>query len=621
MASPILITLLVAPAAASLAWWLSRANGRRRNERLHAQLLDRVSEAFVALDGEWRFTYVNQQGAQLFGREARSLIGRHIWTEFPEAVNRPSYLACHRAMAEQRPVAFDGEAPRGRWFEGRVYPSPEGVAIYVSDITERKRAERAVQQERDFSAVLLNSLPGVFYLYDEDFRFLRWNRNFESVTGFTATEIATMSPLDFFAEAEGALVASRIGEVFASGASDVEADFVSKDGRRTPYFFTGVKAEVDGKPCLAGVGIDISARRQAERELRDSESRLRLALDAARMGTFDWNVARNQITWSRQHEELWGFAPGSFEGTYEAFASRLHPDDLEAVNDEVARCIAERKPFVREFRVVWPDGSVHWVVGRGEFSFGEDGHAQHMRGVVVEVTQRREAEERRREYALALSALTDRLQNARDEEATRISRELHDELGQALTGLRIDVSWLERRLSRPSGHDGDQGLANKVGAMGRQIDATLRAVRRLSAELRPLILDDLGLAAAIEWQAQEFQKRTGVACSARILLDDTALAPAHTTAFFRILQESLTNVARHAHATRVDISLEASGENLCLRVADNGKGMPSSPPATKSLGILGMRERAQAQGGQVTVSSGPGGTTVEARMPLGVTNR
>ena len=424
-----------------------------------------------------------------------------------------------------------------------------------------------------------------------------------------------MNPLDFFGGRDREVLATRIGEVFDSGASSVEADFVSKDGTRRPYYFTGIRTEVDGRICLAGVGIDIFDRRRAELELRKSETRLRLALDAAKMGTFDWDVAGNHITWSRWHEELWGFAPGEFGRTYESFASRQHPDDVEALTQEVSRCIAERVPFVQEFRVVWPDGSLHWVVGRGEFSFSADGVVDRMRGVVVEVTARREAEERRKEYAAALSALTDRLQNVRDEEAARISRELHDELGQALTGLRIDASRLERQLSRDTQQLEQRTLLERVTAMGRQIDLTLQAVRRLATELRPLILDDLGLAAAIEWQAQEFQKRTGIPCEASIRIDDTALAPALSTAFFRILQESLTNVARHAHATHVDVVLTAKEDDICLRVVDDGNGIPGQSSTSTSLGILGMRERAQAHGGTLTVSSGPNGTTIEAHMP------
>lgn len=144
---------------------------------------------------------------------------------------------------------------------------------FFSDITERKKAEAAIQRERGFTDAILNSLPGVVYCYDRNFRFLRWNENFERVLGYTAAEIARMSPLDFYAGPDKELLAARIQEVFEKGASDVEADFVAKDGTRTPYYFTGVSTEIDGKPHLVGVGVDISARKQAEEAFRESEQR------------------------------------------------------------------------------------------------------------------------------------------------------------------------------------------------------------------------------------------------------------------------------------------------------------------------------------------------------------
>ena len=155
---------------------------------------------------------------------------------------------------------------------------------------------------------------------------------------------------------------------------------------------------------------DISERKFAGEALRESEERLRLALDAAHMGTFDWDIPNDLITWSRWHEELWGFRPSKFGNTYAAFAGRVHPDDLPGVNAEVARCIAAREPFVCEFRVVWPDASTHWILGRGEFSFAADGQPLHMRGAVVEITARKraEAEVERLAYSDPLTGLPNR---------------------------------------------------------------------------------------------------------------------------------------------------------------------------------------------------------------------
>jgi len=150
-------------------------------------------------------------------------------------------------------------------------------------------------------------------------------------------------------------------------------------------------------------------QKKADEALRVSEERLRLAFEAARMGTFDWDVVQNKIVWSRGHEALFGFAPGEFGGTYEAFEQRVHSEDLPGVNEEVARCIAARTPFAREFRVVWPDGSVHWVAGLGEVEFSDAGHAVRMRGVVQEVTARKQAEEALRQSERWLRDVIDNL--------------------------------------------------------------------------------------------------------------------------------------------------------------------------------------------------------------------
>lgn len=583
-------------------------------------ILERLSEGLVTLDREWRYTYVNPKAGELVRRDPRQLVGKRIWDEFPHNVGRPLQHACERAMGEQIMVRLEGYSPTyERWFEYRIYPSADGLTIYFSDVTERRHAAEAVRRERDFSNALLDGLPGVFYLYDRNFSFRRWNRNFETVTGYTGDEIARMSPLDFFAGPEKALLASRIGEVFERGASSVEADFLAKDGTRTPYFFTGVRVELDGEVCLLGVGIDVSRRREAEESFRESERRLRLALEAAATGIFDWDVPRNHITWSRRHEELWGFAPGEFGGTYEAFAERVHPDDLPDIDAEVERCIRERAPFAYGFRVVWPDGSTRWVAARGEFTFDAEGRVQRMRGVVTDETGRREADERLREHTAALRSLAERLQVVRDEEGRRIARELHDELGQSLTGLRIDLAWIDRHLAAAGPGSPIAELRQRVAAMTGQLDETVRTVRRISSELRPMILDDLGLPAAIEWHLQEFQKRTGIRCALALPPDDLAIAPDRATAMFRILTESLTNVVRHAGASRVDVALSIEGDSLRLDVSDDGRGMPEHTVAggRRSLGILGMEERALALGGTIAFESRPGGgTRVTLRVPL-----
>ena len=212
-----------------------------------------------------------------------------------------------------------------------------------------------------------------------------------------------------------------------------------------------------------------------------------------------------------------------------------------------------------------------------------------------------------------LRALAARVQSAREEERTQISREIHDELGQALTAIKIDVAALIRDLP---GETGPQ--IQRRQSILKLLDEAIQSVRRIATELRPGILDDLGLVAAVEWAAEDFQARTGTNCEVSLPGVDIALDPERATALFRILQETLTNVARHANATRVDVRLAQQNENLILEIRDNGQGIGAEHLSeSRSLGILGMRERALLLGGELTISGTPGkGTTVRVQIPL-----
>ncbi|MGN2390742.1 PAS domain S-box protein [Pelomicrobium sp. G1] len=235
--------------------------------------------------------------------------------------------------------------------------------------------------------------------------------------------------------------------------------------------------------------------------------------------------------------------------------------------------------------------------------------------VLRDITLRRQAEEELRESHDRLRELTAALESVREEERARISRELHDELGQQLTALRMDVSWLASRLS-----SGSLAVLEKLNGMKATIDATVRATRQISAELRPLVLSELGLVAAAEWLVQDFSRRTGIKAQLDLDVDEHSLAldDRLATAMFRALQESLTNVARHSGASRVNVSLAAPNGALVLKVQDNGKGMaPGEERKSGAFGLLGMRERVQALGGETMVRSSPGkGTTVEVSVPL-----
>lgn len=246
--------------------------------------------------------------------------------------------------------------------------------------------------------------------------------------------------------------------------------------------------------------------------------------------------------------------------------------------------------------------------------------AERTRELVIanEQLRRQMSERRRAEEALMatqtqlnasfnhLRALTSRLQGIREEERTRVAREIHDDLGQSLTSIKLDLASLFRTLPP----------APTAKSILRLVDQTIQSVRRIATELRPTILDDLGLVAAVEWAAEEFAARSGTKLRLHLPQKDLIIDKQSATAIFRIFQETLTNVARHAEATEVEVRLGKKGDKILLEVRDNGRGMDEELAVGGSLGILGMRERALLLKGNLTIHSTPGmGTTVTLRIP------
>lgn len=253
------------------------------------------------------------------------------------------------------------------------------------------------------------------------------------------------------------------------------------------------------------------------------------------------------------------------------------------------------------------------------YGSGELGQLAHAFDEMAGALEQREAdrtraEEERERSLRQLRALSARLQAVREEERIQIAREVHDELGQALTGLKMDLSWLARRLPQDQ-----QPLLQRAHSMLGLVDSTIHTVREISTRLRPGVLDHLGLAAAIEWQVQDFEARTGIRCRFTSGLEEIPLDRDRSTAMFRILQETLTNVTRHAGATSVAIRLEEIAGSAILEVQDNGRGITESEVSDrKSLGLLGIRERTLVLGGGVQISGIQGkGTTVRVRIPIG----
>lgn len=363
---------------------------------------------------------------------------------------------------------------------------------------------------------------------------------------------------------------------------------------------------------LAGLAIE---RQHAEEELRRSERQLREAQQVAHLGSWEWDTETNAVHWSEETYRLYGVSPDAFTPSFETISAMIVPDDRGIVHELTDRCIREGRPMAFDMRIQRPDGRVRILYCRGQpLTDQRPGRvSRRLVGTAQDVTERRYTEERLRESQRRLRTLTAHREAILEEERARISREIHDELGEVLTAAKLELAWIRDSLPR-----GSAAVDTRLDDLAGHLDATVKIVRRIATELRPVVLDQLGLAAAVEWQVRDFARRTGLACSATAELHDLRLPRETATGLFRILQEALTNIARHAHASMVRVDLRAIQETVCLEVVDDGRGIDDPAIAgPDTLGVLGMRERALLLGGALELSAlEPSGTRLSVWAPI-----
>ena len=761
---------------------LSKEQEEREASRRQAEILqavfDNIPVMISFVDASGRLLLVNREWERVLGWSFQEAQGYDFLNEaYPDPESRREVLEFMR-KSEQRWQDFRTRTKDGRIIDTswlRVALS-DGMRIgFGLDLTERKRLEKGVRTgeallsegERlaQTGSWVLNLESGRLVWSAGAFRIFRLASDSKASSRDSAAD--GLRPASYAEAASMVHPEDRMNMVYPEDRTRVRTTFeqavaekkgfeidhrlVHPDGSVRQVHVVGHPTFGDSGDLLEYVGviIDVTERQQAEEALRKSERVLREAQELGHTGSWEQDLVTGKIFNTDENLRLFFGDEPSKGARLEDYVDAVHPDDRAMVKERREQLLAEGDPRDIEFRVVWPDGSVHVLFGRATVVREESGRVVRIFGTNVDITERKRAEAsvresqqllnlvlatlpvgvsvtdrtgdivlvnaaskriwggdpivsgRRRwvqsqafwhdsgervdpanwasvraltegqtslnevidietfdgrrktiqnsaapirdadgtivgavfvnedvtEQVLAqeslqrshdeLRLLSEKLRTVREEERKRIAREVHDEVGQALTALQMDVAWLEKKLET-SPETAPESCASKLEAMSALLDTTLGSVQRIATELRPGVLDELGLEAATEWYVRDFESRTGIPCDMRSDLKGASVEPDLGTAVFRILQEALTNVARHSAADRVEIRLSAIDEELRLEVRDNGRGIPRDQlAASQSLGLLGMRERARSLGGNLLVRGTPDvGTTVTLRVPL-----
>ncbi len=490
--------------------------------------------------------------------------------------------------------------------------SKEELIATVSHLREQLKNHPHLNgsAEEDLYTILAHSSQLGFYIMQKK-RFQFVNRHFQECSGYSEQELLTMDPTSIILPKDREKAAHNASMMLKGHrSSPYEFRIVTRDGKIKWIMERVMSITFRGELSILGNSMDLTERREANRKLEDLEALESSILDAIpqavvglhqRHINFANNAVKAIFGWDR--EELVG------KNIIVIYRSK---EDADAIARLFYTNLEDQRTFITEFPCIRKDGKE--ILCRMKAS--RIGKRLKERRIVVtyeDITEQKKADEELQRSRQELRDLSTHLQSVREKESTRIARKIHDELGQSLTALKMDLSWIETHL-----REQPDAIREKSRRMVRLVDSTIESVHNIVTELRPSLLDDLGLPAAIEWQADDFQKRSGIRCDASIECGEVVIDKELATTIFRIFQETLTNIARHSKATRCSVTLAENGKELRLEVIDNGVGITDRQiKDPQSFGLIGMRERAHLWGGSVQVTSGATqGTAVTVIVPL-----
>ncbi|MFA4901884.1 MAG: PAS domain S-box protein [Desulfobaccales bacterium] len=595
---------------------LERAEGALQSERQRLySLLDGlpVGVHLVAPDYTIRFgnrTFWEDFGGKIEGHCYQLIYGRENPCE-----------DCHaaRVFETKIPQRFEDTLPNGKILQVNSYPfadidgSPL-VLILGIDITEQKRAEEKLQDSEGRFRQLIEQAADGFFLHDQG-RIIEVNQRACDSLGYTREELLSLSVLDLEVENPSEdLIRNWQQEV---GPLTIFGAHRRKDGSTFPVEVRADNFYYGGRRLRLALVRDITERRQAEGALKKSEEKYRLLVNQIPAVVYQGYADCSIDLFDRKVEALTGYLKEEFDSRKLKWGGLILPEDRAEARRFFIEALKGDKSYVREYRIRRKDEEIRWIQDRGQIYCDDTGKVDYVKGVFFDITEHKRAEKKLRESEQNMRYLASQLLTAQERERQRISRDLHDDLGQSLMVLKMHLRAIERAMPA--------NLTEQKQELVLQtsfIDEIVNNVRRFSRDLRPDVLDDLGLIFALKRLLEEFGALHNIEFS--LDLDDLGnlLSSQAQIIIYRIFQESLTNIGKYAQASRVAVSLKNENDKVSFSVEDNGKGFDleqvrALDVAKRGLGLTAMEERVRMLGGTLKICSQKGiGTRISFNIPI-----
>ncbi|HSY16881.1 MAG TPA: PAS domain S-box protein [Candidatus Acidoferrales bacterium] len=613
---------------------------KAREQEIRA-IVENSPDFIVRYDRELRRTYVNPAFIKASGLPREALLGREIGSAAKDgAVNATLEeieileSSLKSVLAAGRPFQFESTwpLPTGRRsFSVHLEPEFDAQGALTSilgisrDVTEQKRAEEAVRDSQQLLHLVLATLPVGVAVTDRSGDIILTNEASKHIWGGAIVPGSERwaQTKAFWHDSGKKVDPNSWASIRALSAGQTSLneliDIETYDGQQKIIQNSAAPIRnAEGQIVQAViVNEDVTERVRAEEALKKAEDNHRFVLDATPAMIHTARPDGYLDYFNQRWTDYVGVPMEKLQGW--GWMTVIHPEDIEGEVSRWRECVASGEPFRYEVRMRRADGKYRWVLHHKVAVRDGQGNIVKWCGSSMDIDDQKQAERLLRDSYAQLRALSARLQSVREEEAIRIAREIHDDLGQKLTGLKMDLRRAERKIEGLGNSPAVNSLLDTVVSATELVDGTTASIQEIAANLRPEMLDKLGLGAALRYESRRFQERTGVLCEVILPETEPELSTGVSTALFRIFQECLTNIARHAHATNVKAVLELDGGWVILSVQDNGRGITEAEMADpESLGLLGMKERAALLGGAAVFQRAPGGGTVaRVRVPEG----